>query len=341
MSTPSTPSSSIRRGARKGRVPVVTIALAVLVIAAAGGGIAWYLLSPRGTFEIVSVDGSSTVYPITAAWAGAFNSPTRQVTVAFSGTGGGFGKFCRGETDLNDASRPIRQSEIDTCTANDITGIVEFRLAYDGLSVVVPRSNTWVDSLTVKQLCRIWTSNTSAGACSGSGGRVTAWNQLNASWPAQAIDLWGPGTASGTYDYFVEVILTPTGDQITSSFFASEDDNVLAEGVANSPHGMGYFGFAYYEDYSDVIRAVPIDDENAANGAGAIAPSETTIRDGTYVPLARPLFIYGNARSLSRDVVEDFLRFGLSASGRSLVENTGYVGLTDAELAVEVAKIPA
>jgi len=337
----STPPSSIQRGARKGAIPLVTIGLVVAVVIAAAGGIAWYLLTPRGTFEIVSVDGSSTVYPITAAWAGDFNNADRQVTVAFSGTGGGFAKFCRGETDLNDASRPIRQSEIDTCTTNGITGIVGFKIAYDGLSVVVPRSNNWAESLTVKQLCRIWTSNTSAGACGGAGGRVQTWSQLNASWPNQAIDLWGPGTKSGTFDYFVEVILTPTKDRITASFFASEDDNILAEGVANSPYALGYFGYAYYQDYADVIRAVPIDDEIAGNGDGPIAPSETTIKDGTYAPLGRPLSVYGNARSLARAVVKDFLRFGLSAQGMVLVASTGYVGLSDAELAAEVAKIPS
>ncbi|OGS47601.1 MAG: hypothetical protein A3K66_02685 [Euryarchaeota archaeon RBG_16_67_27] len=338
----SSESSSIQKGSRRGRIGATTVIAIAVVLAAVGGVAAWYVLTPRGTFEIVVIDGSSTVYPITAAWASDFNNPQRQVTVAISGTGGGFQKFCRGETDLNDASRPIKQSERDMCAAHvpPITNITEFKIGYDGLTIVVPRSNDWVQNLTVKQLCRIWTSNTSAGACGGAGPHVTRWSELSASWPARLIKLYGPGTDSGTYDFFVEVILTPTGDRITSSFFSSEDDNILAEGVANTPDAIGYFGFAYYEQYAATLRSVPIDDEKMTNGAGPIGPSVETIKNGTYQPLSRPLFVYAHGKSLDRQVVKDFLRFGLSAHGTELVSRTGYVGLSPSELAIEAAKVP-
>jgi len=311
------------------------IAVIVVAVVAAGSIFAYYLFVPRGGPEIVRVDGSSTVFPITSAWAADFNNPSRQVIVAFSGTGGGFAKFCRGETDLSDASRPIKQSERDTCAANGVTNVTEFLVAYDGLSVVVNHGNTWVDHLSVADLCRIWTSNTSAGACGGAGGHVGTWNELNSAWPSQPIDLYGPGTDSGTFDYFVEVILDPTGDAITAEYFPSEDDNVLVQGVASDTNALGYFGYAYAIENTATIRIVPID-----GGSGPVLPSHDTIRDGSYAPLSRPLFVYGNARSLARPVVQDFLRFGLSDSGTVLVDTTGYVSLTASERATQLLTVP-
>jgi phosphate transport system substrate-binding protein len=330
---------SIQKGSRKGGVRPLTIAIAVLIVAAVVGASAYFVFFAKGP-EIVRIDGSSTVYPITSAWATEFNTPQRQVVVAFSGTGGGLAKFCRGETDLSDASRPIKQSERATCATNGVTGVTEFLIAYDGLSIVVPVGNTFAQNLTVKQLCRIWTQNTSAAACGGSGAHVTRWNALDPTWPDQEIKLFGPGTDSGTFDYFVEVVLTPTGDKITSNFFPSEDDNVLVQAVANEPYGLAYFGFAYLEENLDKIRPVAVDDENAGNGAGPVLPSETTIKDGTYAPLSRPLFIYGNAKSLGRAIVKDFLQFGYTARGTTLVELTRYVSLTALEIQAQVAKIP-
>jgi len=332
---------SIQKGSRRGGVSPRTLAIVGLIVAAVVGASAYFaFFAGQGAPEIVRIDGSSTVYPITSAWATEFNTQQRQVVVAFSGTGSGFAKFCRGETDLSDASRPIKQSELDTCTANGVTGITEFLIAYDGLSVVVPIGNTFAQNLTVKQLCRIWTQNTSAGACGSAGPHVTRWDELDPTWPNQDIKLFGPGTDSGTYDYFIEVILTPTGDRITSNFFPSEDDNILVQAVANEPYGLGYFGFAYLEANLDKIRPVAIDDGNPANGDGPILPSETTIKDGTYAPLSRPLFIYGSAKSLERAMVKDFLRFGYTARGTALVELTKYVSLTAAEIQAQVAKIP-
>ena len=336
--------TSIQRGTQRGRIsgPAIAVIVAViLAVSAAGAYVAFF----RTNLEIVRIDGSSTVFPITSAWSEEFSIPNqRQIIVAFSGTGGGFQKFCRGETDLSDASRPIRQSEIADCTARGITGIVEFKVAYDGLSVVVHKNNNWVDHLTVNQLCRVWTSNTSAGACDGAGPRVTQWNELDASWPIQPISLWGPGTDSGTFDYFVEVILGNVESEHYDGYNASEDDNVLVGGVANNLYSLGYFGYAYVVPNLNRLTPLAIDDENPDNGDGPIAPSEQTIKDGTYAPLSRPLFVYGATgtpgKSLTRQVVKDFVRFGYTDRGMQLVGETGYVGLTPAEIAAEVAKIP-
>jgi phosphate transport system substrate-binding protein len=334
--------ASIRRRRRGFPIGKTTIILIVVVVLASAG-VGAYLVFPRP--DIVRIDGSSTVFPITSAWAAEYNTPWystpyRQVVVAFSGTGGGFAKWCRGETDLNDASRPIRQSEIDGpngCTAHGITNITEFRAAYDGLSIVVNPQNTWVANLTVSQLCRIWTSNGSAGACGGAGGRVTTWSGLNSTWPAEAIQLYGPGTASGTFDYFVEVILGNRRTEHTDQYFGSEDDNVLVQGVSSNRNALGYFGYAYAVRNPGIIRILPIDNED---GDGAIAPTEATIRDSTYEPLSRPLYVYGNARSLARQIVQDYLEFGYSARGTQLVDDTGYVSLTEAEREEERLKIP-
>lgn len=318
------------------------IVAVVVLIAAVAGGVAYFafLAPPAGPGrEIVRVDGSSTVFPITSEWASEFSNGQRAVVVAFSGTGGGFQKFCRGEIDLSDASRPIRQSEIDQCTANGITGIVEFKVAYDGLSVVIHEDNNWVEHLTTDQLCRIWTSNTTAGACNGAGPQVNNWNELNASWPNQPIDLFGPGTDSGTFDYFIEAILGNEPSEHRDDYFASENDLDLVQGCANEVYALCYFGYAYVVPNLDRIRPVAIDDGNATNGDGPILPSEQTIKDGTYAPLSRPLFIYGNSVSLARQVVEDFLRFGYSTRGTELVAATGYVALSSTEIQAEVAKL--
>ena len=332
--------TSIQKGARRARISttaiVVAVVLIVAVVLAAVGAAIVYINQPRP--EIVRVDGSSTVFPITSAWAAEFNGPSRQVVVAFSGTGGGFAKFCRGETDLSDASRPIKQSEMDACTQNGITGIVEYLIAYDGLSVVVNPQNTWVQNLTVSQLCRIWTSNTSAGACNTAGGRVTKWSELNASWPQETIQLYGPGTDSGTFDYFIEAILGNVKSEHTDQYFASEDDNVLVQGVASNRNALGYFGYAYVIENTNSLRILPIDNED---GDGAILPSHDTIRrPGAYEPLSRPLFIYGSGKSLARQTVQDFLEFGYTARGTELVDHTGYVSLTEAERTGQRAKIP-
>jgi phosphate transport system substrate-binding protein len=337
------PPRSVRAAPQSAGRPwkLVAIVAAVIVAGSAAAYVGLVGLGGTPAIELARIDGSSTVYPITAAWAGEFNTPTRQVVVAFSGTGGGFQKFCRGEIDLSDASRPIKASERDACIAAGITGITEFLVGYDGLTVVVNEENTWANALTVKELCRIWTSNTTAGACGGAGPRVTLWNDINSSWPDATINLYGPGTDSGTFDYFVEEVLAKYKTPITDAFFGSEDDNVLVQAIAADPNALGYFGYAYYLPNEDRLKAVGIDDGDDANGAGPILPSEATIKGGTYRPLSRPLFIYASAASLGKPLVKDFLRFGFSAEGTALVAQTGYVTLTSSEIAAQTAKIPA
>jgi len=331
---------------------VGVIAAVVIVIVAVASVSAYVVFFRGGGPEIVRIDGSSTVAPITTSWAGEFNNPGRQVTVAISGTGGGFAAFCRGETDLSDASRPIRPAdsnpatttETEACTANGITNITAFKIGYDGLSIVVDIDNTFVGNLTIQQLCRIFTSNTSAGACGGAGGKVTQWRELNPgnpSWPQADIKLFSPGTASGTFDFFVEKILTPTKDtpMRTDNLQTSENDNVLVSGIAADPNALGYFGHAYVVENADKVKAIGVD-----RGSGPIMPTETTIRDGSY-PLSRPLYIYGakthpQGLSLTRTVVKDFLRFGFTGRGVQLVGETGYVALLPAEVTTEAVKIP-
>lgn len=304
------------------------------------------------TGDRVLIDGSSTVFPITAAWAGRFNNEGRQAVVAFSGTGVGFQRFCGGETDLNDASRRITPSEEQLCLANGISGIVEFAVAYDGVSIVVPGGNSFANSLTVRELCRIWTSNASSGACGGACPGVTRWDQLNASWPAEAIQLFGPGIDSGTFDYFREVILAPFSAGAREDFIRSEDQNVILQGVRNEPYALGYLGYAFAVANPGDVRLLAIDDEDPDSNrdsvpdAGPTGPSEQTIRDGSYAPLTRLLFIYAHRispaqlrQSLSLGIVRDFLRFGYSDLGQDLTASRAYVLLSAAEVAVQVAKI--
>jgi len=330
---------SIQKQKAPVRIRGRTIATIAIIVAAAVGvtAVGAYLLQPP---DVVRVDGSSTVFPITVSWALNFSGGNRQVVVGFVGTGAGFQKFCRGEIDLSDASRPIQQSERDACGAAGITSITEFLVAYDGLSFVTHKNNNWATSLTIRELCRIWTTNTSAGACGGAGPKVSTWSELSPAWPNRAIHLYGPGTDSGTFDYFVQEVLDPFGAEVTPAFFPSENDNVLVQGVSGDPDSLGYFGFAYVVANTAVLNLVAIDDEDPTNGDGPVAPSGTTIRDGTYAPLSRPLFVYASAQSLSRPIVRDFLRFGYSARGIQLVDATGYVSLNAAEVAVELAKIP-
>ena len=280
---------SIKRGGRRRGGISRNALISIIVVVVAAGAIVTVVAFAPGLFaptrtEIL-IDGSSTVFPITAAWAEVMNGQSGAVTynVAFSGSGAGFEKFCAGRTHLSDASRPIKQSEIDACRANGIEP-VEFQVGYDGLSVVVHNSNTFASSLRVQELCRVWTSNTSAGACGGEGPRVTHWNQLSAAWPAEEILLFGPGTDSGTFDYFREVILEAFGDDITDEFTPSENDNTLVQGVANEPFSMGYGGFAYAVTNLDLAYGTDI--ENATGGDGndgkqlGVAPGATLFSAG-------------------------------------------------------------
>ena len=268
--------------------------------------------------KLIKVDGSSTVFPITEAVAEEFQKqyPGIKVMVGISGTGGGFKRFGRGETDISDASRPIKPKEVELCKDNGIQ-YIELQVAYDGLAVMVNPKNTWVNHLTVKELKKMWEAEAQ--------GAVTKWSQIRGGFPDKGIHLFGPGTDSGTFDYFTEAICGKSGAS-RGDYTASEDDNVLVEGIASDSLALGYFGLAYYEQNKDKLKIVPIDDENDANGKGAIEPSLQSVMDSTYQPLARPIFIYVSTKASEKEEVRKFVEFYLKEAA-TLVAEVGYIPL--------------
>jgi len=268
----------------------------------------------------VSIDGSSTVYPITEAIAEEFleENPRVRVTVGTSGSGGGFQKFAAGEIDITDASRPIQESEIEKAASNGIQ-FIEIPVAFDGLSVVVNPDNDWVDYLTVEELRTMWEPEAQ--------GTITRWNQIRSEWPDRNLTLYGPGVASGTFDYFTEAVV---GREAASrgDYTASEDDNVLVQGVSGDLNALGFFGFAYYYENQDRLKIVPIEDNNPDNGDGPVAPTFESIGNGTYQPLSRPLFIYISSQAAERSVVQQFVEYYLS-NATELVRDVGYVPLNE------------
>ncbi len=290
------------------------------------------LASPQSAdaATLIKVDGSSTVYPITEAVAEEFQkkNPKVRVTVGISGTGGGFKRFCIGETDISDASRPIKLSEVELCLDNKIS-YIELPVAFDGLAVMVNPKNDWATSMTVKELKKLWEP--------AAQGKMTRWSQIRAGWPDKEIHLFGAGVDSGTYDYFTEAIV---GKEHSSrgDFTASEDDNVLVQGIANDPLALGFFGVAYYEHNKDKLKLVAIDDENPKNGDGPVLPTFENVKNATYQPLARPIFIYVNKQALDRAEVRDFVAFYLTA-GRPLVREVGYIPLSDAAYDLAVTRV--
>ena len=271
----------------------------------------------------IKIDGSSTVFPITEAIAEEFRAvyPDVKIPVGVSGTGGGFKKFVAKETDINDASRPIKSQEAADAASAGVE-YVELKVAFDGLSVLVNPSNTWVDYLTVDELKKIWAPDST----------VKTWKDVRAEWPAEEIKLYAPGTDSGTFDYFTEEINGKSG-VIRPDFIGSEDDNVLVQGIAGDKNALGFFGFAYYEENKDKLKIVKID-----NGNGAIEPTFDTIKDGSYAPLSRPLFIYVNKASLEKPEVKEFITFYLETA-KDIVKEVGYVALPDEEYAAGLNKI--
>jgi len=262
------------------------------------------------TNRLIKIDGSSTVFPITEAMAEEFMKRNRgvNITVGISGTGGGFSKFCAGETDISNASRPIKQSEIDKCKAAGIE-YIELPVAFDALTVVVNPRNNWVSSLTTAELKKIWEP----------GSTVNNWSQVRSGFPNRTMRLYGPGTDSGTFDYFTEAINGKAGDS-RSDYTASEDDNVLVQGVSQDESALGYFGFAYYEENRNRLKAVAID-----GGNGPVAPSRANVENNTYTPLSRPIFIYVSERAAQRPEVRQFVSFYLS--NPQLVDEVGYIRL--------------
>jgi phosphate transport system substrate-binding protein len=264
----------------------------------------------------VRIDGSSTVFPVTEAVAEEFQKANKgkvRVTVGVSGTGGGFRKFCSGETDVQNASRPITRAEMELCRKNGID-YVEMPIAYDALSVVVNPKNTWLKQITVAELRAIWEPAAT--------GKITRWNQVNPAWPDQPMALFGAGTDSGTFDYFTEAINGKSKASRTD-FTASEDDNVLVQGVSRNVNGMGFFGFAYYWENRKSVRSVPV---VAAGTSTGVAPSPESVIGGTYTPLSRPIFIYVSAAALKRPEVREFAEY-YNVHATKLVTEVKYVPL--------------
>jgi len=261
----------------------------------------------------IQIDGSSSVYPITEAVAEEYRNEHSdiRITVGVSGTGGGFKKFARGETDISNASRPISEKEIEACSKNNIS-FIEIPVAYDGLAVVVSPSNDFVDYLTVAELKKIWEPAAQE--------KIKSWKQVRESFPDVPIRLYGAGTSSGTYDYFTEAIVGKAKSS-RGDYTASEDDNVLVQGVSSDKGALGYFGLAYYTENKNKLKLIGID-----NGNGPVYPSDSTVNDGRYSPLSRPEFIYVNSKSAANQVVKDFIRFYIN-SAAELVKEVGYVPL--------------
>lgn len=281
---------------------------------------------------IIRVDGSSTVFPITEAVAEEVRKvhADMRVTVGISGTGGGFKKFCAGETDVADASRPIKPTEVALCAQAGVE-YVELPIAYDGIAVVVNPKNDWAKHITVEELKRLWQPEAQ--------GRVTHWDQVRKGWPKKEIRLFGAGVDSGTYDYFTEAIV---GKEHSSrgDYTSSEDDNVLVQGIAGDELALGFFGLAYYEENKERLGVVPVDDEKSDNGSGPITPSVETVGNTTYQPLARPLFIYLAKRSLDRPEVASFVEFYLQ-SAPELVAEVGYIPLPEKAYALARGRVQA
>jgi phosphate transport system substrate-binding protein len=266
-----------------------------------------------GLSGTIAADGSSTVGPFTTRAAERFHQENAgvNVTVGVSGTGGGFERFCRGETDLSNASRPIKDEEAQACEQAGVE-YVELHVANDALTVVVNKENDWVDCLTVDELSKVWAP----------GSEVTSWSQIRAGFPDQELKLFGPGTDSGTFDYFTDEINGEEGAS-RSDYSASEDDNVIVQGVGGERGGLGYFGFSYFEENQDTLKALAID-----GGEGCVQPSVETAQAGEYRPLSRPLFVYAKKEALGRPEVAAFVEYLLENAGE-LAEETQYVPLTD------------
>ncbi len=266
--------------------------------------------------KIVKVDGSSTVFPVTEAVAEDFQKANKQsikVTVGISGTGGGFKKFCRGETDLANASRPILKGEIEECRKKGVE-YIELPVAFDALTVVVNPKNAFVKSLTVEELKRMWEP--------AAQGKISNWNQVNPAFPNAPLKLFGAGSDSGTFDYFTEVIVGKAKSS-RGDYTASEDDNVLVQGVSRDVNAIGYFGYAYYVENKNKLRSVPIAEKA---GKPAVAPSVESVVDGTYQPLARPIFIYVNVKSMAKPEVKEFAEYYLTHAEK-LSKEVKYVPL--------------
>ena len=280
---------------------------------------------------VIRVGGSSTVFPISAAVAKEFQKTEHsKVNIEISGTSGGFRKFCTGELDIAEASRPIKASEVEPCGKNGVE-YIEVPVAYDGLAILVNPTNSWVERITVGELKKMWEPEAQ--------GKVKTWSQIRAGWPDKELHLYGAGVDSGTYDYFTEAIVLREHSS-RGDFTSSEDDNVLVQDVARDELALGFFGYAYFLKNKGILKLVPVDDENPGNGVGPILPSQETVRNGTYQPLSRPLFLYIAKKSLNRPEVGEFVNFYLER-GRRLVDQVGYIPLPTHAYALGIERVSA
>lgn len=271
-----------------------------------------------GDSKIIAIDGSSTVFPITEAVAEEFQKgSSSKVTIGVSGTGGGFKKFCAGETAITGASRPIKPSEVEACGKGGVE-YMELPVAYDGIAVVVHPSNDWAQTMTIVELKKLWEPEAQ--------GSVKKWSDVREGWPDKEIHLFGAGVDSGTYDYFTQAIVG-TEHSSRGDYTSSEDDNVLVQGIATDPLALGFFGYAYVAENSGKLKTVAIDDGDATNGTAPVAPSPETIKTGTYQPLSRPIFIYVSKKEAERAEVQAFVKSYLGTEGQGLVAEVGYVAL--------------
>ena len=287
-------------------------------LSACGGASAPSDETATATPSVIQIDGSSTVFPITEAVAEEFRKANKnvQITVGISGTGGGFQKFCRAETDISDASRPISATEIAACKQAGVE-YIELPVAYDGLAVVVNPKNTWASSMTVAELKKLWAPEAQ--------GKITRWNQVRTGWPDREIHLYGAGVDSGTYDYFTEATVGKAKSS-RGDFTSSEDDNVLVQGVSGDESALGFLPLAYVEQNKAALKLLPIDDDKKDNGEGPIMPTAETVRNGTYQPLSRPLFIYVARKAADRPEVQKFVESYFES--QELMREVGYVELT-------------
>jgi len=297
---------------------IVRVVIRLVFIGLIGAGALWHIASTAAQpMPLVKADGSSTVFPITEAMAEEFQLSQRgavRVTVGISGTGGGFKKFCRGEIDIQDASRPIMPEEMEACRKTGVQ-YYELPIAFDALTVVVSAQNTWTDSLTIRELKTLWEP--------AAQGRLTKWKQVRSTWPDVPVKLFGAGSDSGTFDYFTEAVVG-NAKSSRGDYTASEDDNTLVQGIAHDKFALGYIPLAYYEPNKKKLRAVPID-----AGSGSVLPTRESVENGTYRPLSRPIFIYVNAKSAERAEVTAFVDFYLNEAPK-LVTQVQYVPLPSA-----------
>jgi phosphate transport system substrate-binding protein len=281
---------------------------------------------PAAAQATIAIDGSSTVFPITEAVAEEFQRANRnvRVTVGISGTGGGFKKFCRGETAIQDASRPILAAEMAECRQVGVR-YVELPIAFDALTVVVSPRNNFVQCMTVAELRRVWEP--------AAQGQVTTWRQVRPAFPDTRLTLYGAGSDSGTFDYFTEAVVGRAKSS-RGDYAASEDDNVLVQGVARDPNALGYIPFAYVASHANALRTVAVD-----GGRGCVQPSAENVLNGSYTPLSRPLFIYVNLQALERPEIRNFVEFYLSRQGRDLVREVKYVPLPEQAYEVGMRRV--